>query len=138
MKTFDDKAKYQAEREGVLGTSIPQQMHPTSPTLLALPAMSAMSSFRAIVPLYGRYDLSTSSVDMLMIRAELCHNWGTETDANFKGYVSGNEEPGRGFGHICISVDDLQAACKRFDDLGVKYKKRPEEGRMKVGCDSVP
>ncbi|ORY33455.1 putative lactoylglutathione lyase [Naematelia encephala] len=62
---------------------------------------------------------------------ELCWNHGTETDSEFKGYVSGNEEPGRGFGHIAITVDDLQAACKRFDDLGVKFKKRPEEGRMK-------
>jgi len=54
-----------------------------------------------------------------------------ETDENFKGYANGNEEPGRGFGHICISVDDLDAACKRFDDMGVKFKKRPEEGRMR-------
>lgn len=63
---------------------------------------------------------------------ELCWNHGTEKDDSFKGYSSGNEEPGRGFGHICISVDDLDAACKRFDDLGVKFKKRPEEGRMRV------
>ncbi|RXK40525.1 lactoylglutathione lyase [Tremella mesenterica] len=62
---------------------------------------------------------------------ELCWNHGTEKDPNFKGYVSGNEEPSRGFGHICIAVDDLNAACKRFDDLGVKFKKRPEEGRMR-------
>ncbi|GMK56343.1 hypothetical protein CspeluHIS016_0301830 [Cutaneotrichosporon spelunceum] len=62
---------------------------------------------------------------------ELCHNHGTESDANFKGYASGNDEPGRGFGHICIAVDDLQAACQRFDELGVKFKKRPEEGRMR-------
>ncbi|WRT70243.1 lactoylglutathione lyase [Kwoniella shivajii] len=62
---------------------------------------------------------------------ELCHNWGTESDASFKGYASGNDEPGRGFGHIAITVDDLEAACKRFDDLGVKFKKRPEEGKMR-------
>ena len=62
---------------------------------------------------------------------------GAESDANFKGYVSGNEEPSRGFGHICISVDDLDAACKRFDELGVKFKKRPEEGRMRVSCLSI-
>ncbi|KAL1412749.1 Lactoylglutathione lyase [Vanrija albida] len=62
---------------------------------------------------------------------ELCHNHGTESDPSFKGYVSGNEEPGRGFGHICISVDDLDAACQRFTELGVKFKKRPEEGRMR-------
>lgn len=55
-----------------------------------------------------------------------------ESDENFKGYASGNDEPGRGFGHICVAVDDLQAACKRFDDLGVKFKKRPEEGKMRV------
>ena len=62
---------------------------------------------------------------------ELCHNHGTESDPNFKGYVSGNEEPNRGFGHICIAVDDLDLACKRFDELGVKFKKRPEDGRMR-------
>jgi lactoylglutathione lyase len=54
-----------------------------------------------------------------------------ESDSSFKGYANGNEEPGRGFGHICIAVDNLDAACKRFDDLGVKFKKRPEEGRMR-------
>lgn len=54
-----------------------------------------------------------------------------ESDPNFKGYANGNSEPGRGFGHICISVDNLDAACKRFDELGVKFKKRPEEGRMR-------
>jgi len=55
----------------------------------------------------------------------------TENDANFK-YESGNDEPHRGFGHICVSVDNLEAACKRFDEMGVKFKKRPEEGRMRV------
>ncbi|WVQ84480.1 lactoylglutathione lyase [Cryptococcus sp. DSM 104549] len=62
---------------------------------------------------------------------ELCHNWGTESDPEFKGYASGNDEPGRGFGHIAVTVDNLEAACKRFDELGVKFKKRPEEGRMR-------
>lgn len=54
-----------------------------------------------------------------------------EDDANFK-YESGNDEPHRGFGHICVSVDNLEAACKRFDEMGVKFKKRPEEGKMRV------
>ncbi|KAK4057218.1 hypothetical protein OIO90_001713 [Microbotryomycetes sp. JL221] len=62
---------------------------------------------------------------------ELCHNWGTESDPNFKGYANGNEEPGRGFGHIALSVDNVEEACKRYDSLGVKFKKRPEEGRMR-------
>ena len=56
----------------------------------------------------------------------------SENDDNFK-YESGNEQPHRGFGHICVSVDNLDAACKRFDEMGVKFKKRPEEGRMRVG-----
>lgn len=30
-----------------------------------------------------------------------------------------------------VSVDDLDAACKRFDDQGVNWKKRLTDGRMK-------
>lgn len=55
-----------------------------------------------------------------------------ESDDSFKGYASGNDEPGKGFGHIAVTVDNLDAAVKRFDELGVKFKKRPEEGRMRV------
>jgi len=62
---------------------------------------------------------------------ELCHNWGTETDPDFKGYANGNSEPGRGFGHIAISVDDVQAETDRLTALGVTFQKRPEEGRMR-------
>lgn len=36
---------------------------------------------------------------------ELCHNHGTESDPEFKGYANGNEGEGRGFGHLAISVD---------------------------------
>jgi hypothetical protein len=32
---------------------------------------------------------------------------------------------------VAISVDDLDAACKRFEDLGVNWKKRLTDGRMK-------
>ncbi len=49
---------------------------------------------------------------------ELTHNWGTESDPNFKGYHSGNEEP-QGYGHIGVAVPDVAAACKRFSDLGM-------------------
>lgn len=31
-----------------------------------------------------------------------------------------------------VSVDDLNAACKRFDDMNVKWKKRLTDGRMKT------
>lgn len=62
---------------------------------------------------------------------ELTHNHGTETDASFAGYASGNSEPGKGFGHIAISVPDIQAACERFEKLGVKFQKRLTDGKMK-------
>ncbi|TCV91438.1 lactoylglutathione lyase [Luteibacter rhizovicinus] len=60
---------------------------------------------------------------------ELTHNHGTENDANF-AYHNGNSEP-RGFGHLCVSVPDVKAACARFDSLGVPFQKRLEDGRMK-------
>jgi lactoylglutathione lyase len=60
---------------------------------------------------------------------ELTHNWGTESDPEFK-YHDGNAQP-QGFGHICFSVPDLAAAVKWFDENGVTYVKRPEQGKMR-------
>ncbi len=60
---------------------------------------------------------------------ELTHNHGTENDADF-AYHNGNTDP-RGFGHICVSVPDIQAACERFETLGVDFQKRLTDGRMK-------
>ena len=60
---------------------------------------------------------------------ELTHNWGTENDPAFS-YHSGNQEP-RGFGHICLSVPDFDAAIAFFDRENVPYQKRPEDGSMK-------
>ena len=60
---------------------------------------------------------------------ELTHNWGTEADAAFR-YHDGNAQP-QGFGHICFSVPDLDAAVAWFDQHQVPYVKRPEQGKMK-------
>ncbi len=60
---------------------------------------------------------------------ELTHNWGTEEQEKTP-YHNGNSEP-RGFGHICISVPDIQQACARFEKLGVKFQKKLGEGGMK-------
>jgi lactoylglutathione lyase len=61
---------------------------------------------------------------------ELTHNYGTEDDPNYK-VANGNKEPGKGFGHVCISVDNIQAACKRIADAGYKFQKKLEDGRMR-------
>ncbi|KAF2735871.1 glyoxylase I [Polyplosphaeria fusca] len=60
---------------------------------------------------------------------ELTWNYGTEKDPNFK-YHDGNAQP-QGFGHICVAVDDLDAACTRFEEKKVNWKKRLTDGRMK-------
>ena len=61
---------------------------------------------------------------------ELTHNYGTEKDDDFK-VNNGNSEPGKGFGHICISVDAIQAACQRIEDAGYKFQKKLTDGRMR-------
>lgn len=60
---------------------------------------------------------------------ELTHNYGSEHDPDF-AYHDGNSQP-RGFGHICFSVPDLQKAVAWFDQNGVTFQKRPEDGTMK-------
>ncbi|MEE7548614.1 lactoylglutathione lyase [Xanthomonas sp. Kuri4-1] len=60
---------------------------------------------------------------------ELTHNHGSERQAG-PVYHDGNSDP-RGFGHLCVSVPNLQSACARFDALDVPFQKRLEEGRMK-------
>ena len=73
-----------------------------------------------------------------------CGDWliarlqhGTESDSSFQGYANGNKEPGKGFGHIAISVKDINAACERFEKLGVKFQKKLSDGGYRMasgGC----
>ena len=60
---------------------------------------------------------------------ELTHNWGTETDKDFKHH-NGNSNP-QGFGHIGFSVPNVYEASNRFEKLGVKFVKKPDDGKMK-------
>ena len=60
---------------------------------------------------------------------ELTYNYGTEKDADFH-YHDGNAEP-QGFGHICFSVPDLDAAVRWLDQNNVEFVKRPDEGGLK-------
>jgi len=60
---------------------------------------------------------------------ELTHNHGTEKEAKTP-YHNGNTEP-RGFGHLCVSVPDVNEACARFEELGVTFQKRLTDGRMR-------
>lgn len=61
---------------------------------------------------------------------ELTHNYGTENDPEFT-VNNGNEEPHRGFGHICFSITDLESECSRLEAAGVAFKKRLSDGRQK-------
>ncbi|KAJ0414879.1 Glyoxalase/Bleomycin resistance protein/Dihydroxybiphenyl dioxygenase [Aspergillus carlsbadensis] len=61
---------------------------------------------------------------------ELTHNHGTESDPNYS-IANGNEEPHRGFGHIAISVDNIEVACQRLEDAGYAFQKKLTEGRMR-------
>ncbi|KAI5865934.1 glyoxalase I [Durotheca rogersii] len=61
---------------------------------------------------------------------ELTHNYGTETDPHYK-VNNGNAEPHRGFGHVCVAVDHIRAACARLEDAGYRFQKRLEDGRMR-------
>ena len=60
---------------------------------------------------------------------ELTHNWGDEKDPE-KQFHSGNEEP-KGYGHIGVTVPDINSAAQRLEKLGVPFQKRPDDGNMK-------
>ena len=61
---------------------------------------------------------------------ELTHNYGSEDDDSFV-VNNGNVEPHRGFGHIAVMTRDVYAASAELESRGVRFKKKPDEGRMK-------
>ena len=50
---------------------------------------------------------------------ELTHNWD---DHEYAG--------GRNFGHLAYRVDNIYAACERFQKMGVTINRPPRDGRM--------
>jgi lactoylglutathione lyase len=59
---------------------------------------------------------------------ELTYNYDTELDDDFH-YHSGNDEP-RGFGHLGVSVPDIEKACAEFEAAGITFQKRLTDGKM--------
>ncbi|KAG1751294.1 Glyoxalase/Bleomycin resistance protein/Dihydroxybiphenyl dioxygenase [Suillus paluster] len=56
---------------------------------------------------------------------ELTHNHGTESDASFQGYASGV------LAISLLPVNNIEEACARFESLGVPFKKRLTDGKMR-------
>ncbi|PVH17496.1 lactoylglutathione lyase [Candidozyma duobushaemuli] len=61
---------------------------------------------------------------------ELTHNHGTENDPDYT-VNNGNGEKDRGFGHICFSVDNIEAAQTRLLGDDVRFQKKLTDGRQK-------
>lgn len=76
----------------------------------------------------GAISFGNSAIDREGV-IELTHNYGTENDPTYT-INNGNKDPHRGFGHTCISVDNIQAACQRIEDAGYKFQKKLTDGRM--------
>lgn len=58
--------------------------------------------------------------------------WNYETESEDGVVHHNSHSEGEGFGHICISVDDITLACERFDKNGVSWQKRLMDGPFRV------
>eukprot|EP00286_Rhodomonas_abbreviata_P020100 CAMPEP_0181296194 /NCGR_PEP_ID=MMETSP1101-20121128/4566_1 /TAXON_ID=46948 /ORGANISM="Rhodomonas abbreviata, Strain Caron Lab Isolate" /LENGTH=339 /DNA_ID=CAMNT_0023401027 /DNA_START=323 /DNA_END=1342 /DNA_ORIENTATION=+ len=104
---------------------------------LEFPDMKFDLYFLTTLPKGQEYKHTPGSVDahkflwtMSGATLELTHNYGTESDADFKGYHPGNQEKD-GFGHVAFNVDDVYATSAKLEAAGFSFKKKPDEGRMK-------
>lgn len=61
---------------------------------------------------------------------ELTHNYGSENDDSFQ-IANGNADSGKGFSYVSISVDNIQAACRRIEDAGYRFHKKQSEGHTR-------
>ncbi|KAJ3354941.1 Lactoylglutathione lyase [Entophlyctis luteolus] len=61
---------------------------------------------------------------------ELTHNWGTEELPDFQ-YTGHKNEPGNGYAHICLVVDDINAYCEYLEGESVPFRKKLTEGVMR-------
>lgn len=61
---------------------------------------------------------------------ELCHNHGVEHQHDYR-LNSGNEEKFRGFGHICVTVDNIAVCEQKLIADGVEFRKKLSDGRQR-------
>ncbi|XP_053992981.1 uncharacterized protein LOC128884028 isoform X3 [Hylaeus volcanicus] len=54
-----------------------------------------------------------------------------QDDAAYEEMNNGNVEPYRGFGHIAFNCNSVDETCEKLESQGVRFHKRPNEGRMK-------
>lgn len=119
----------------VLGMDLVASTSPPSPYSTLSPPSRTENAFESFTLYFLAFDHGSATTPENRFGREgileLTHNHGTESDPAFAGYASGNADPGRGFGHIAITVDDVEAACARFEQLGVRFQKRLTDGKMK-------
>jgi len=60
----------------------------------------------------------------------LVHFYGDEKNEKLI-MNNGNQKPHRGFGHIAFNCDDVYKSCDTLESNGVKFNKKPDDGRMK-------
>ena len=127
MLRVKDPAKSLEFYTGVLGMTLLE--------IKKFPDMQFDLYFLAKLTDKERSDLPSSPKDLAIYTfrqrgiLELTHNYGTENDEGLS-YHNGNDDP-QGFGHICFNVPNLDEAIAWFDQNGVEYVKRPEDGNMK-------